>query len=593
MSGNFISRNVFFTFNRVMDHKYLMLIGMLSTVFFLFKPTVLSADSVDRLYSKAAANYHQLYEDRLYREKADNWLKTIKQFQLIYQNYPKHRCASKSLFSMGKLYRSLFKWNSKSIYLDRSNITFRKLINQYPTSKLTDNAQFLLAENYELLAQDKNLAYLEYKKLLEQYPKSQLTQKAQLKIKQLQPPEKDLVIIQDTVIAKTPDDLTKIRYGGLEAEENDKREKSIMVSKVDYWSTTDWSRMVINTKYEVRYKYQVLVEDQTHQQKRMYVDIMNAYIPKNFKRKIAAKDGLITQARIAQFDKKTVRVVLDMASLQKIKVFHFKLPHQYKIVIDILGKTEVEGIKTTNKLIQEPGIEQREEEEYISLAKVLGLKVKTIIIDPGHGGKDPGASAFNIKEKDIVLKICQFLKNIIKTQHPEIKVLMTRSRDKYIKLEARTAFANKNRGDLFLSIHINASIRKTLHGLETYYLHFTSDNEALNLAAKENQTSLKSISDLQTILNDLMTNSKIKESRDLAEKVQSSIIQTTQSSQHQMRDLGVKKAPFIVLLGAQMPSILIEAGFLSHKKEKDFLKSSTYQKIIAQGIYGGIKQYID
>ncbi|MCG8335920.1 MAG: N-acetylmuramoyl-L-alanine amidase, partial [Proteobacteria bacterium] len=162
-----------------------------------------------------------------------------------------------------------------------------------------------------------------------------------------------------------------------------------------------------------------------------------------------------------------------------------------------------------------------------------------------------------------------------------------------IELEARTAFANKHRGDLFISIHANASLKKHVSGVETYFLNLTTDEDALTLAAKENQTSLKSISDLQTILNDLMVNSKIKESRDLAEVIQSSMVDVTGRSNHKMKDLGVKQAPFTVLIGAQMPSVLVETGFISNAKENKVLRNETYKKVIANGIYQGIKQYID
>lgn len=227
------------------------------------------------------------------------------------------------------------------------------------------------------------------------------------------------------------------------------------------------------------------------------------------------------------------------------------------------------------------------------MSKTLGLKVRKIIIDPGHGGKDPGASALNIKEKDIALRISLSLRRIIKKNHPDIKLLMTRNSDQFIKLEARTAYANKNKGDLFLSIHVNASLRVGLTGVETYYLNLTTDAETLALAAKENQTSQKSISELQTILRDLMTNSKIMESRDLASKVQSSIVAFSKKSSHQLRNLGVKQAPFFVLVGAQMPSILIEAGFLTNRQENSFLSTAKYRQVIAEGIYKGIKKYMN
>ncbi|MBU2512545.1 N-acetylmuramoyl-L-alanine amidase [bacterium] len=562
--------------------------------FFLSSP-VIQADEVDNLYDKAAEKYHELlFKDTPLRQKADNWLRAIKQFQIIYQNYPNHHKAPKALFSNGMLYRCLYLWNSKEVYLDRSNITLRKLVEEFPKSELSDDAQFMIAENYELYKKNKDLAQIEYVRVLELYPEGSAAQKAQLKLNQFQS-NPSITSQPDEKTVSAPQDLTIPHYGGLPEEES-KVHDPVLVSKVDYWSTTDWSRMVINTKSDIRYKYQLLKKDAIHPQKRFYIDIQNAYIPNNFKRHIAANDGLITQARIAQFDKETVRIVLDLESLDKVKVFHFSLPNQYKVVIDILGTPSIPQVDEppkTTEVTADVHKDYGDTAPGVSLSKVLGLKVKTIVIDPGHGGKDPGAIAFNTNEKDLALKMALELKKIIRKNHPDIKVLLTRSTDRFIELEARTAFANENKADLFLSIHVNASIRNQLGGVETYFLNLTTDDEALSLAAKENQTSLKSISDLQAILNDLMTNSKIQESKDLAGKIQTSLIETTGKSQYQMRDLGVKQAPFTVLIGAQMPCVLIETGFLTNRLENEFLRTAKYRSIITMGIYYGLKSYMN
>ncbi len=552
------------------------------------------ADEVDRLYEKAAVKYHRLYKESDFRNREDNWLKTIKQFQLIHKNYPRHHQSPKSLYNIGKLYRSLYQLNKKEIYLDRSNISFRRLINDYPKSTLSDDAQLLIGENYEKLKKDPDLAQMEYRKVIELYPGGKAAREAKKRLKSFRSAE-TFGMEPDLERTKSPDDLTIPRYGGL-SEPESKQHEPVLVSKIDYWSTIDWSRMVINAKGELRYKYQLLKEDKSHRHKRLFIDLYNSYLPRQFKKKIAANDGLISQARIAQFDKKTVRIVLDMESIKRIKVFHLNLPNQHKIVVDVIGESSLEGDpqKKTGEVVSydkpTPGTD---EEGRVSLLKALGLKVKTIIVDPGHGGKDPGASAFELKEKDVVLDIAKHLKELIRRNHPDIRVLLTRESDRFMELEARTAFANQHKGDLFLSIHVNASLRPKLSGAETYFLNLTTDDEALSLAAKENQTSLKSISDLQAILNDLMVNSKINESRALAETVQTSMISVTGESSHQFRNLGVKQAPFTVLIGAQMPSILIEAGFLTNKTENRYLKSSKYKKVIADGIYRGIKTYMN
>jgi len=579
----------------------LMMLWMMTTT---GQPS-LAADYVESLYEKAAAKYHQLYDDPVFASESDNWLRTIKQFQIIQQTYSTHYRAPSSLYNIGRLYRSLFQIKKKHIFLDRSNLTLRKLVREYPVSALADDSQFLLAENYGRYEKNKDLAYLEYKNLIEWYPKSEFKPDAEKRIKLLRPLHKDLRIYEVKEKTPLPVEMMKTRYGGLSSEDDVSDRPKVVVSKIDYWSTSDWSRLVINVGSSVRYRYRVLQEDASHPQKRLVVDMLHAYIPSGMKKKIAANDGLITEARIGQFDKSTVRVVLDMVSLEKFKIFHLELPLQTKIVVDILGQNDLSQIKKPEMVakdqqpaeeggssIMTPGPVEVDDGD-VSLQEVLGLKVKRVILDPGHGGRDPGASAFGLMEKDVTLGIAWDLKRIIEKNHPTIKVLMTREKDVYIKLEARTAFANKNKGDLFISIHVNASPRPRIRGTETYFLNLTSDSEALSLAAKENQTSLKSISDLQSILNDLLTNSKIKESSGLASEVQQSVIDLTIHSQHKMRDLGVKKAPFLVLLGARMPSILVEAGFLTNKEENEFLRKGAYREVLAKGIYQGIKSYMN
>jgi N-acetylmuramoyl-L-alanine amidase len=563
------------------------------TVFFFHSAAI--ADNIDIRYQRAAKYYHMLFDDAAFKKLESNWIKTIKYFESIYQNHSTHAKAPAAMFNSGKLYRALYQYNSKSIYLDRSNIAFRALVKKYPLSSLSDNAQYLLAENYEKFSKDKDLAVYEYQKVIELFPDSDSAQEARIKVQKPKAEEQPKQTSFDD-----PDDLnvvnfTKPQFGGLESTAASQQNSLNMVSKVDYWSTSDWSRMVININGEIRYRYQGLKADpKTGKGERFFIDVLNAYIPPEFQRNISSESGLIKQARIGQYDQTTVRIVLDLKSLDKIKVFNFSLPNQFKIVVDILGNG-TNGQPTLSPIVKEEKSDlEKPNEKITSLTKAFGLKINTIILDPGHGGKDPGATAFNIHEKDIALKIAKLLKQTILKQNPDHRVLLTREKDVFLSLEARTAFANKHHGDLFISIHVNASNKEKVHGIETYILNLTTDAEALALAAKENQSNLKNISHLQSILNDLMTNSKIHESNSLALNIQKSTVTQIQSRLYKgLIDLGVKQAPFIVLLGAQMPSVLIEVGFLTNKKEHQYLTSDRYHQALATGIYKGINQYIN
>ena len=225
-----------------------------------------------------------------------------------------------------------------------------------------------------------------------------------------------------------------------------------------------------------------------------------------------------------------------------------------------------------------------------SATKRISRKISKIVIDPGHGGRDPGAiGPHGEKEKDITLAIGIALAKRLRAEGFE--VFLTRDEDIFIPLEERTSFANKKKADLFISIHVNSNPNKSLDGVETYFLNMTKDAYAIQVAATENETTTKSLSDLQFIINDLMLNSKINESSKFATYVQNSIISSHEKSNHTCQNHGVKQALFYVLVGAQMPAILIETGFITNPTESKLLQKETYQNSIIDGIIHGIHAY--
>lgn len=226
-----------------------------------------------------------------------------------------------------------------------------------------------------------------------------------------------------------------------------------------------------------------------------------------------------------------------------------------------------------------------------ALAKQLALGVRKIIIDPGHGGNDPGAMApKGVREKDISLAIAKRLAQSIR-KRTGCEVALTRSSDTYLHLEERTAIANTQKADLFISLHLNSSPAREAKGIETYFLNLATDESAIAVAARENATSTKNISDLEDILKDLMRNAKIDESKRLAKIVQKSMCSSLSGKYDQVKDKGVKQAPFYVLMGARMPAILIETGFISNPHELSRLMSPDYQAALSDAIADGVARY--
>ena len=225
-----------------------------------------------------------------------------------------------------------------------------------------------------------------------------------------------------------------------------------------------------------------------------------------------------------------------------------------------------------------------------SLSRQLGLGVARIVIDPGHGGYDPGAMNDGLSEADLVLDLALRLEKLLLKQ-PGVEVVMTRRSNVFVPLEERTALANREGADLFLSIHANASEDDRVRGIETYFLNFAPNPAAEAIAARENAASARTMRQLPDIVKAIALNNKIDESRDFASLVQASMLDRLKRSNKSVKDLGVKQAPFMVLIGATMPSILAEISFLTNGQEAALLRGGAYRQQIAEALFNGVMRY--
>ncbi len=352
------------------------------------------------------------------------------------------------------------------------------------------------------------------------------------------------------------------------------------VTDIRHWSAQDYTRVVIDVNDHVTFTSHLLRPDpDLKKPRRLYIDLKSSALDPNFVGAIPIGDGLLRKVRAGQYKPKVVRVVLDIESIEDHKIFSLSDP--FRIVIDVTGESR-------NQL---PGPGKTTGSD-LTLAQQLGLGVKKVVIDPGHGGKDPGAvGPGGIREKDVVLAISRKLQKKLREQL-KLEAILTRSSDKFLPLEERTALANTKKADLFVSIHTNAHNSRRIYGISTYILNVATDAEAARVAAFENAVSTKRISDLEKILNDLMLNSKINESSRLADAVQRGLIKLLPKKYSGIKNLGVKQAPFYVLIGAQMPSIMVETSFITNKREAKRLANPAYQDVLAEGILAGIRAYI-
>ncbi len=321
---------------------------------------------------------------------------------------------------------------------------------------------------------------------------------------------------------------------------------------------------------------------------RVYVDIYQVKLnPILHNKTYLVQNDYISQIRIAQKTPSSVRVVVDL-DFKKVKRFQVWPAYDpFRIVIDIYP---IDVVPDTS--FEKPPQPAKPTEEGYSMARQLGLGIHRVVIDPGHGGRDPGCiGKGGTQEKTVVLDICQHLKKLL-NNHQGLEVILTRETDIYIPVENRTVIANQKQADLFVSVHANSNPSKKRSGVETFYLNFSHDPSVIETAALENATSTKNISEMRNILEKIVKNSKFVESKKLAESIHKNLIHTLETTYRDIKDLGHKGGPFWVLIGVEVPSILVEVSYLSNAREEIRLKNPQYRQLIAQGIYNGIAEYI-
>ena len=510
-------------------------------------------------YIKAEACYRKLVNNAGKQKYRNNWQLCIDKFQAVYRHDPSGPWAAAGLYMSGKLYQELYKHSYKGADQTEALEIFKHVVKDYPNSAYSPRAADALGR-----ISSKSTLPVASKKATgkKELPKSSTPQSVPSNI------YTDAIQTEKTSSLET---------------------SSTIVTGLRFWSNPNYTRIVIDADKETSYEHRLLKKDPAIQKpRRLFVDLNNSILGKDIEKFIPIRDNLLSDVRAGQNTPASVRVVVDIKASDRYKIFSLKNP--FRIVIDVWVSTE----KATHAKKQTAAVKKGQQLGTSALAKQLALGVRRIVIDPGHGGRDYGAPGYykGVHEKKVILQIGKRLAQKIQAEL-KCEVILTRSRDKFLTLEERTAIANTQNADLFISLHANSSRDRRAYGIETYFLNLATDNEAILVAARENATSTKNISDLQTILNDLMQNAKINESSRLAAHVQESMYKYMKKKYKSIKNKGVKQAPFYVLLGAQMPAILIETSFISNKRECNRLISPKYQDHLCEAIIIGVRNYIN
>ncbi|MBW6521258.1 MAG: N-acetylmuramoyl-L-alanine amidase [Desulfoarculaceae bacterium] len=612
-------------------------------------------------FDQATSYFTELQIDLEHVSSPAGWNTARDNFQKIHDLQPKSTYAAASLFMLGRITYARYRQFHDKADLDRSLDYYQKVTTIFPWHPLADDSLFTLARIQLEDRKNPQEAARILTRITAEYYTDDLAGKAMDKLRSLArefdtPLPPPIAAAPAEASQRSPGDSPPVDLAKLPNVKN-----RSYVLPVKYWSSDNYTRVVISASRPVTYKEELL-EKVGEQPRRLFIDFDKSYIEPKYRAPIPIQDGLLQQIRTAQFSPDTVRVVFDIESIKSYRIY--SLPDPFRVIVDVHGQrtpvAATEGkaplseaqakdgpvslapgmdeerpqakdgmVSSTPEIIldekrPESGLPATEAtaspvlilQDYkkvkiskspkgpaperdapltsplLSLAQQLNLGVRRIVLDPGHGGKDPGATAFGIQEKDIVLLVAKKLADRLKKELG-CEVILTRDKDVFISLEERTAIANANSADLFISLHLNAHPSRKVHGFETYYLNLTSDTDAIRVAALENATSTHQLSDLQNILSEIMQTSKIDESSRLAHNVQNALFSGLSNRKiPQVKNLGVKQAPFYVLIGAEMPAILIEMAFISNKTDAGQVKKAGYQDALAAEIVQGVQRYI-
>lgn len=526
-------------------------IGILVILYLLTSSPCIAKDNAKGLYEAATKLEDKLKSSGESQSQLSEWKKVVNAYRRVYYSYPSSPYCDNSLFHVGALYAEMGSRFQDSLYFHRASSTYQFLIDQYGSSSLVEDAM------------------LEYIRIMrDELKKTTEVELMEEKLKLRSPKTAAAVSRQSPATLIQPANLKSLRH----------------------YTGNDYTRIVLDFDKEISFKRNRLANPD-----RLYLDFDNTVAYKSLlEQKFEVDDGFLKKIRVGQNTYRRVRVVLDIKSLESFEVF--SLYHPYRVVIDIQGKKTEAPIVTKKQEeapapLSSPEMAKANKDGNYSLARQLGLKVRRIVLDPGHGGHDPGAMRNRLREKDITLDVSRRLKTILESGFG-YEVLMTRSADEFIALEQRTAFANSNSADLFVSVHVNSSRNRRAQGIETYYLNFATTPEAMEVAARENAIAEKNMGELQKLTAAIALNSKIEESRDFASLIQTNLVDYLHKD-YSTNNLGVKQAPFYVLIGAQMPSILAEISFLSNERESGLLDKTSYRQSVAEGLAKGIRRYIE
>ncbi len=480
--------------------------------------------------------------------------------------------------------------------------SFEALVRRFPTSGYADNALWQAASLADAAFQkfsrpeEQERAVSFYRWLVTEYPTSSLVKRANQQLTALAKPGPATALPAPAPAMPAP--AVAVAAPAPPAATLTGIQRTVLPDTV---------RITLELDREVAYR-----EERIAGPARLFFDLKGVQLTPALTDKVLTYPGdIVSKIRVGRHPDSTVRVVLDLEQVSRYSVFTLYSPFRLVIDAERAVKRTVASPMTVapSSMVPEPPLVVAASPTEIpkpslaspsvptangaggfSMARQLGLSVSRIVIDPGHGGHDPGVLGKGLNEATLVLEVALRLEKLL-LKEPGLEVVLTRRTDVYVPLEERTELANRESADMFLSIHANASRNEAAKGIETYFLSFASSPEAEAVAARENSASSREMHQLPDLIKAITLNNKLDESRDLATMVQESLVTSLRKSNKEIRSRGVKKAPFVVLIGAAMPSVLAEISFVSNKQELSLLKTNAYKQKIAESLFNAVMRY--
>ncbi len=556
------------------------------------------------------------------RSRSD-YVQTVAAYHKVYMITPLADDATSALVAEAELYREMGRLYDPQ-YFKSAIATYLFLGKQYPGSRYHGEALLSVAQIQKDDLDKPEDAQATYQEYLQRFPRSDRADQVRAALKEIARPSDADANAQTT---GQPPELH-----GQHVTPQTVEKGSSIVKDLQTWNAQDSTRIVVTLGDTIAYDAVRIASPD-----RIYFDMHKARLDHKLPSKdIDAKTGLLKSVRVAQNKPDTVRIVLDVNGAKDYSAF--LLANPYRLVIDVhaqpvntakqaagsspsappaaivqqpaanapvsvaevvaagaSSKPAVDPAKSRQFLaLEPPPVPKPNRDGQRSLTRALGLKINRIVIDAGHGGHDTGTiGPHGLMEKDLCLDVALRLGNLIEQKLPGADVIYTRKDDIFVPLEERTRIANDAKADLFISIHANSSRDPSARGVETFYLNFATSEESMEVAARENANSQESMHDLQDLIKKIARNDKIEESKDLAGDIQDNLTERLQLVSRSEKNRGVKKAPFVVLIGANMPSVLSEVSFVSNPNDERLLRKGDQRQRIADGLYRGISIYLD